>query len=159
MCTVHRTVGTVGSIGLNNDAPCYFMNTSFSKGLDPSPPPPSNTNGFFVAHDSLEATFLTAISLSPPLSSYTLCFEYTMITLYLMYLRSWQILAIYTRRVSHITSLKGTVSRDGYFFWRPKHFNQYLMCMRSKMVFFLKLVSNSKEKAKTLSVIFTSTKK
>ncbi len=30
---------------------------------------------------------------------------------------------------SHI-SLKGTVSRDGYFFWRSKHFNQYFLCMR-----------------------------
>ncbi len=27
-------------------------------------------------------------------------------------------------------SIKGTVSLDGYFYWRPKHFNQYFLCMR-----------------------------
>ncbi len=26
--------------------------------------------------------------------------------------------------------IKGTVSRDGYIFWRPKHFNQYFLCIR-----------------------------
>jgi hypothetical protein len=27
-------------------------------------------------------------------------------------------------------ALKGTVSRDEYFFWRSKHFIQYFMCLR-----------------------------
>ncbi len=26
--------------------------------------------------------------------------------------------------------LKGTVAWDGYFFWRPLHFNRYFLCMR-----------------------------
>ncbi len=29
-----------------------------------------------------------------------------------------------------IRTLKGTVSRDGYSFWRSKHFNKFFLCMR-----------------------------
>ncbi len=34
---------------------------------------------------------------------------------------------ISARRLS--AYLKGTVSREGYLFWRSKHFNQYFLCM------------------------------